>query len=100
MRRWEALESASADDARTDPKCGFATFEDLESLAIAVKLLHDETVEVPSIPQPTVSAPPEDETRDAVEKTKLQVAIDPSVSRYLESRRAERAEDEPEQSLQ
>lgn len=92
LRRWDASNSTS--DDRKGTKFGFALYNDPESLARAVKLLHDESIEVPVQRQsPGATDAPEDDTYEGIEKTKLLVTIDPNTIKYLESRAEDKGED-------
>lgn len=64
---------------------GFAQYEDPESLAAAVELLKD--IEVPVKKQTPTENPPADEEDkfEDIEKVKLQVEVDPSTIKYIES---------------
>lgn len=100
LRRWDPSDSVS--DDRKGTKFGFALYNDPESLATAVKLLYDESVEVPIKRQSsTTEDAPKDETYEGFEKTKLQVAVDPITVKYLESRAEGKDEDaEPDPALE
>lgn len=100
LRRWDPSDSVLEENKGT--KFGFALFENPESLATAVKLLHDEEVEVPLKRQVGSSDPPsDDDSFDGIEKTKLVVTVDPNTLSYLESFNESRADDpEVEQKLE
>jgi hypothetical protein len=75
LRKWEP--SPSIPDERAGKKYGFALFDDTESLANAVKLLHQEPVQVPVYRQASWSDPrPQDDKFDGIEKTSLDVGVD------------------------
>ena len=86
LRKWEA--SASVMDERKGVRFGFASFSDVESLANAVKLLHEEDVEVP-VKQQAVGEPEKD-TFEGIDRAKLQVAVDPTTLDYVETYEDER----------
>ncbi|KAH6997343.1 hypothetical protein EDB80DRAFT_727646 [Ilyonectria destructans] len=83
LRKWDA--AVSVTDEHKGSKFGFAQFEDTESLAVAIKLLHDGEVEVPKKRQQASGEPPKDDTFEGIEKVKLQVAVDPNSVKYVES---------------
>ncbi|KAL6883150.1 hypothetical protein HDV57DRAFT_509362 [Trichoderma longibrachiatum] len=83
LKRWDAFDSVS--EERKGTKFGFALFEDIDSVATAVKLLTEEEVQIPTKKQPSSSEPPADDNFDDVEKTKLQVVVDPTSLSYLET---------------
>jgi hypothetical protein len=93
LRRWDASASVMEDHKGT--KFGFALFENPESLYNAVKLLHEEGIEVPIKPQQGTTDAPEGEDFEGIEKTKLQVTVDPSTLKYLESLEESRGDDAP-----
>lgn len=91
LRKWES--AASVMDDHKGTRFGFALFDDAESLSNAVKLLHEQDVEVPVERQTGSSdAPPEDDTFEGIKKTTLQVAVDPTTLKYAESFEEGRAE--------
>ncbi|KAI6779761.1 snRNP-associated protein-like protein [Emericellopsis cladophorae] len=95
LRRWDA--SASVLEERKGTVFGFALYDDPESLSTAIKLLHDETVEIPAKIQPTATEPPteeEEETFEGKEKVRLQVSVDSSSQSYLESYQEEKGDEE------
>lgn len=100
LRRWDVSDSTS--EERKGTKFGFALYDDPDSLANAIKLLHDDDgIQVPVKQQVTSKEPPEDDSYDGIEKVKLQVAVDPSTIKYLESRAEGKSEDaEPDQKLE
>ncbi|MBE3111989.1 MAG: hypothetical protein IMZ46_16030, partial [Acidobacteria bacterium] len=69
----------------------FALYDDAESFSNAVELLKD--VEVPTKQQAPVRPEEQRDDFEGVEKVKLQVAIDESSQKYLESYRESRGED-------
>ncbi|CAG9940094.1 unnamed protein product [Clonostachys rosea f. rosea IK726] len=85
LRRWDPFPSVL--DSSKPSTFGFALFEDAQSLSTAIKLLHDEIVYVPVKRQSSTSTEtPEDDTPyEEFEKTKVEVAVDPSTSKYIES---------------
>ncbi|KAG3185787.1 hypothetical protein PC129_g25273, partial [Phytophthora cactorum] len=83
LRKWDAAVSVTEDHKGS--KFGFAQFDDIESLAVAIKLLHDEEVEVPKKRQQASADEPKDDTFEGIDKVKLQVAVDPSSVKYVES---------------
>ncbi|KAI9152209.1 U1 snRNP-associated protein [Paramyrothecium foliicola] len=91
LRRWDAMPSVL--DSHKGVKFGFATFDNPESLHIAVKLLFEEGIEVPKARQTGTSEPPEDDSYEGIEMSKLQVTVDPWSIKYLESLEESRAED-------
>lgn len=88
LRRFDA--AASVMDKEKGVKFGFALFDDPESLATAVKLLHEETIEVPTKRQSATAKQPDDGDYDGIEKSKLQVSVDESTLQYLESYETEK----------
>lgn len=100
LRRWDPSDSVMDDYKGT--KFGFALFNDHESVATALKLLHDESIEVPVKRQSSATEDaPQDETYEGFEKTKLQVTVDPNTVKYLESRNEGKEEDaEPNPALE
>lgn len=83
LRRFDS--AASVMDDHKGVKFGFALFDDPESLSTAVKLLHEETIEVPAQRQTATAKQPEDDDFEGIEKTKLRVSVDESALQYLES---------------
>ncbi|KAF7554254.1 hypothetical protein G7046_g6875 [Stylonectria norvegica] len=89
VRKWDS--STSITNGHKGTKFGFAQFEDNESLSIAVKLLHEQAVEIPAkrqqVRQETTDAPEvtEDDELEGVEKLKLQVTVDPNSLKYIAS---------------
>ena len=99
LRRWDA--SASVMEEHKGSKFGFALYDDPESLSTAVKLLYEQTVEVPLKRQSAATSPPEDDSFEGIEKVQLQVSVDQSTLKYIESYEEERGEDGgPEQRLE
>ncbi|KAF5021748.1 hypothetical protein F66182_6198 [Fusarium sp. NRRL 66182] len=84
LRKWDSAPSVT--DDHKGAKFGFALFEDPWSLSTAVKLLHEQQIEVP-VKRQQVSAdgPKDDESYEGIEKTKLQVTVDESSLKYIES---------------
>ncbi|KAL5094912.1 hypothetical protein Trisim1_003519 [Trichoderma cf. simile WF8] len=91
LKRWDPSDSVSED--RKGTKFGFALFEDIDSVATAVKLLTEEEVQIPIKKQPSSSDPPADDSFDDVEKTKLQVVVDPTSLSYLETYKENKGDD-------
>ncbi|PTB77073.1 hypothetical protein M440DRAFT_19335 [Trichoderma longibrachiatum ATCC 18648] len=91
LKRWDAFDSVS--EERKGTKFGFALFEDIDSVATAVKLLTEEEVQIPTKKQPSSSEPPADDNFDDVEKTKLQVVVDPTSLSYLETYKESKGDD-------
>lgn len=83
LRKWDAATSVLEDCKGT--KFGFAQFEDAESLSIAIKLLHEQEIEVPAKRQQPNPEAPQDDSFEGIEKAKLQVAVDPNTLKYVES---------------
>lgn len=90
LRKWESLSSVM--DGRKGKKFGFALFDDVESLDHAVRLLSEQEVMVPTKRQAARADAPEDDTYEDIEKVKLQVFVDESTQRYVESHREEQDE--------
>lgn len=86
LRRWDG--SASVMDAHRGSRFGFAVFEDPESLSVAVKLLHDDGLEVPLERQLGTDKSSGEDFMKGIEKVKLQVEVDESSLRYIESYKA------------
>ncbi|KAK5660575.1 hypothetical protein OQA88_13132 [Cercophora sp. LCS_1] len=83
LKRWDSGHSHLTEDKGA--LFGFAQYEDPESLTAAVELLRD--VQVPVKKQAPIETMPEDE-EDAyskIEKVKLQVEVDQSTLKYVES---------------
>ncbi|KAM0211043.1 hypothetical protein ACHAQD_010373 [Fusarium lateritium] len=83
LRKWDSAISVTDDHKGT--KFGFALFDDPWSLSTAVKLLHEQQIEVPVKRQQISSDRPKDDTFEGIEKTKLQVTVDESSLKYIES---------------
>ncbi|KAH6894622.1 hypothetical protein B0T10DRAFT_480870 [Thelonectria olida] len=94
LRKWDAAASVMEDHKGS--KFGFAQFEDTDSLSVAIKLLQDEAVEVPVKRQQAAGDAPKDDTFEGIEKTKLQIAVDPSSIKYVESHEEGRDGDDPD----
>ena len=84
LRKWDSAISVTDDNKGS--KFGFAQFDDAESLSIAIKLLHETTIEVPrKRQQPSSEASKEDDSFEDIEKAKLRVEVDPNTLKYVES---------------
>ncbi|PTD03702.1 U1 snRNP-associated protein usp107 [Fusarium culmorum] len=83
LRKWDS--AVSVTDDHKGVKFGFALFDDPWSLSSAVKLLHEEQIDVPVKRQPVSVDGPKDDTYEGIEKTKLQVTVDESSLKYLKS---------------
>ena len=85
LRRWDSGQSHLSE--HKGALFGFAQYEDPESLAAAVELLKD--IEVPVKKQPPIETAPadgdDDDQFDGIDKEKLQVEVDPSTLKFLES---------------
>ncbi|KAK3985479.1 RNA-binding protein 25 [Cladorrhinum sp. PSN332] len=83
LRRWDSAQSHLSE--HKGDLFGFAQYEDPESLAAAVELLKD--IEVPVKKQSPIENPPadEDDKFEEIDKVKLQVEVDPSSIKYIES---------------
>lgn len=93
LRRFDA--AASVTDDHKGVQFGFALFDDPESLSTAVKLLQEQTIEVPAKRQPATANQPDDrDGYEGIEKTTLQVSVDDSAVQYLESYEAEKEDTE------
>ncbi|KAH7324746.1 hypothetical protein B0I35DRAFT_449633 [Stachybotrys elegans] len=91
LRRWDA--SASVMDDHKGVSFGFGLFDDPDSLSNAVQLLYEEGVEVPVKLQPGTNEPPEGDSFEGIDKTKLQVTVDANSLKYLESIEENRSSD-------
>ncbi|KAK4222972.1 RNA-binding protein 25 [Podospora fimiseda] len=83
LRRWDSAQSHLTD--HKGDLFGFAQYEDPESLVAAVELLKD--IEVPLKKQFPIENPPadNDDKFENIEKVKLQVEVDQSTVKYIES---------------
>lgn len=86
LRRWDSAKSNLSD--HKGELFGFAQYDDPESLSIAVELLKD--VDLPVKKQDPTDGPVKDDSEDddpfkGIDKIKLQVAVDESTTKYLES---------------
>lgn len=87
LRRWDSAKSNLSD--HKGETFGFAQFDDPESLGIAIELLRD--IELPIKKQEPTDGPVKDEAEDdedpykGIEKVKLQVAVDESTTKFLET---------------
>ncbi|KAK4172916.1 hypothetical protein QBC36DRAFT_381409 [Triangularia setosa] len=83
VQRWGSAQSHLSE--HKGDLFGFAQYEDPESLALAVELLKD--VEVPVKKQVPIENPPvdDDDKFEDIEKVKLQVVVDSSTEKYIES---------------
>ncbi|KAI3393868.1 hypothetical protein diail_3543 [Diaporthe ilicicola] len=97
LRRWDSSKSNLSD--HKGELFGFAQFDDPDSLATAVELLKG--IELPVKKQEPTDGPAKDETGDAgddepfkgIEKVKLQVTVDESTLKFLETCEENRADD-------
>ncbi|KAI5464998.1 hypothetical protein BGZ63DRAFT_379160 [Mariannaea sp. PMI_226] len=92
VRKWDS--AASVTEENKGARFGFAQFDDMDSLSVAIKLFHEEDVEVPTKRQQAVGDAPKSDEFEGIEKTKLQVTVDPSSIKYIESREEGRDEDD------
>lgn len=83
LRNWDAAASVMEDHKGV--KFGFALYDDVDSLSMAVKLLHEEKIQVPIKRQVSKSDTPEDDAYEGIEKTELNVAVDESTLKYIEA---------------
>ncbi len=82
LHRWDSGKSHLSD--HKGELFGFAQFEDVDSLAVAVELLKD--LEVPVKRQEaSEAARDEDDSSSEIEKVTLQVVVDPNTAKYLEA---------------
>lgn len=88
LRRWDSAKSNLSD--HKGELFGFAQFDDAESLSLAVELLKD--VDLPVKKQEPTDGPVKDEEEDkdeelfkGIDKVKLQVAVDESTTKFLET---------------
>ncbi|ROW15156.1 hypothetical protein VPNG_03098 [Cytospora leucostoma] len=93
LRRWDSAKSYLSE--HKGELFGFAQYDDPESLASAVELLKD--VELPAKKQEPTEGPAnddfeEDESYKSIEKVKLQVAVDESTTKFLETFEESRAD--------
>ena len=98
LRKWDSM--ASVTDDHKGVKFGFALFDDPESLSTAIKLLHEQEVEVPAKRQQASGDAPQDDTFEGIEKAKLQVSVDESSLKYIESLEEGRDDSESAQQLE
>lgn len=94
LRRWDSAKSNLSD--HKGELFGFAQYDDLDSLATAVELLKD--IELPVKKQEPADGPAKDESGDdepykGIQKTKLQVTVDESTLKFLETYEENRADD-------
>jgi hypothetical protein len=97
LRRWDSAKSNLSD--HKGELFGFAQYDDPDSLAAAVELLKD--IELPAKKQEPTDGPAKDDSGDAddeeqfkgIEKVKLQVEVDESTLKYLETYEENRADD-------
>ncbi|KAK0386005.1 hypothetical protein NLU13_5842 [Sarocladium strictum] len=92
LRNWDA--AASVMDDHKGVKFGFALYDDVDSLSMAVKLLYQEKIQVPVKRQTFKSEAPEDDTYDGIEKTELNVAVDESTLKYIEAHEEGKGDDD------
>lgn len=86
LRRWDSAKSNLSD--HKGELFGFAQYDDLDSLAAAVELLKD--IELPVKKQEPTDGPVKDDSADeepykGIEKAKLQVMVDESTLKFLET---------------
>ena len=82
LEDWDPLISVL--EASKGMTFGFARFDDPESVSVAIKILVDEGVEVPTKKQPATENPqPEDDKFEGIEKEKLQVYVDATSRAYV-----------------
>ncbi|KKA27664.1 hypothetical protein TD95_001249 [Thielaviopsis punctulata] len=83
LKRWDSTPSVLSEG--TGLHFGFAQFEDADSVATAIEVLKD--VKVPTKKQATPETMPTDEHDEfeGIDKTTLQVFVDPLTTKYLES---------------
>ncbi|KAF4123098.1 PWI domain [Geosmithia morbida] len=93
LKRWDAASSTPDAPQKAGAKFGFAMYDDTESLATAVKLLVDQTVEVPLVRQQSVAEPPTDDSFQGIDKMVLQVKVDPASLKYLAAYQEDKGED-------
>ncbi|KAL1846419.1 hypothetical protein Daus18300_014262 [Diaporthe australafricana] len=95
LRRWDSAKSNLSD--HKGELFGFAQYDDPDSLASAVELLKD--IELPVKKQEPTEAPAKHESGDddepfkGIEKVKLQVTVDESTLKFLETFEENRADD-------
>ena len=87
LRRWDSGNSHLSD--HKGELFGFAQYDDPDSLSLAVELLKD--VEVPAKKQAPDNRPNEAED---IQRAKLQISVDPSTQKYLESWSESREEEQ------
>lgn len=92
LKRWDPASSTS-EAPKGGAKFGFAMYDDIESLATAVKILAEQTVEVPLKRQQSTAEPPEDDSFEGLEKMVLQVKVDQASLKYIESYAEDKGED-------
>ncbi|POR32374.1 Uncharacterized protein TPAR_07417 [Tolypocladium paradoxum] len=90
FRKWEPSSSLWTGH---DKKLGFVLFDDHESIAIAMKLLREEGVDVPVKRQPGTAEPPKDDSFEGIEKTKLHVSFDETTDEHHQSLDESRGDD-------
>ncbi|KJZ74554.1 hypothetical protein HIM_06150 [Hirsutella minnesotensis 3608] len=61
---------------------GFALFDDHDSVSIAIKLLREETIQVPVKKQQPTSNPGQDDSFAGIDKTELKIAVDETTMEY------------------
>jgi hypothetical protein len=92
LRNWDAAASVMED--HKGGKFGFALYDDADSLSDAVKLLHEEKIQVPVKRQISKGEAPKDDSYDDFEKTELKVAVDESTLKYIEAHEEGKGEDD------
>lgn len=101
LRRWDSAKSNLSD--HKGELFGFAQYDDPDSLATAVELLKD--IELPVKKQEPTDGPAKDESGDdepykGIEKTKLEVTVDESTLKFLETYEENRADDSGKERLE
>jgi hypothetical protein len=90
LRKWDPAASMLADSKGL--KFGFAQFEDVESLCVAVEVLKD--VKLPVKRQSVVDASVDDDpSLEKIESAELRFTVDPATTKYIESYKDGKADD-------
>ncbi|PHH66010.1 hypothetical protein CDD81_535 [Ophiocordyceps australis] len=90
LRRWENMSTLWPGN---DKKLGFATFDDDDSISIALKLLGEEDFQVPIRPSEATCNPPADKSFDGIDKTRLLVSFDTDTIEHQNSLAEQQAAD-------